>query len=59
MIELRIFGGRIYFGLSGWALNPMTCPHKDETEGNLTDRCGGSETTEAEIGLPWPQIKEC
>lgn len=37
MIKLKILGGRIYLGLSGWALNPMTRPHKDETEGNLTD----------------------
>lgn len=33
------------------------CP-KTEVEGDLADRCGGSVTTEAEMGLMWPQMKD-
>ena len=36
------------------------CPNKSETKGELTEgRGGGSVTSEAEIGVMWPQVKEC
>lgn len=36
------------------------CPDKREAEGNRTDRSKGVNVkTEAEIGVMWPQAKEC
>lgn len=35
------------------------CPQESEAEGDLADRCGGSMTTEVEIGVTGPQITAC
>lgn len=64
--KLRIMRGRVYFGLSRWALNVPTCILIREREIRLkstgetdTQRMGGNIIMEKEVRVLWPQAKEC
>lgn len=65
MINLRQLTWGKYLGLSRWALYPSISVFKREkklitySRGGRGERRGGNLSTEAEIGVVWPQVKVC